>query len=242
MLISQRHQEIIDNAVDKNEWNFFAKRGDASPIPLVYKCFGLSDNKMVKMYDSSLPAISIWHGGFLEFYVHSDEFKENIKSAIDLLASYHRATKHLQKVITISKQAVTQAGFLYNNLNKLPDKELWAAYEKTIKYYLDSLRQGFVTWLMHPFQADALAIMDKYQDKLKDLNLDNKAVVALLAVSDIESVYFAKEKALDKLAIKYKNNDLQDKDVDDWLDKYQWVGYDYNSIDENNLSGECNIV
>lgn len=228
MSISKKHREIIDKAVDKGKWHFFAKRADAPPLPLIHKFFTLNTDRLKKIYGAShLPSLGIWQDTSMTFYSGSAEYKENIEAGIGLLSSLSKVKKHIATLEGYSDNIKKFATKLYDNVDSSSVKELSQMYNKVIEYYGISMVQGFFTWLVAPLQGDALDILSKYKEQLERLGLDEKSAFAVLAVADKESPYFAKEKVLDELSIKYKDKNLEDQDIDDFLDKYQWVGYDY---------------
>ncbi|MCK5061805.1 hypothetical protein KAR28_04600 [Candidatus Parcubacteria bacterium] len=117
-------------------------------------------------------------------------------------------------------------------------------YNEMIYHYTRPLLYGFVTWCTQAFSENAISIIRKKRKEIKKLGLDEKSAFGILVAPCKQSLYTKKENFLDKLTYEFekskivKSKSLNKKQIKniapalhkaiiDFLEKYQWLGYDY---------------
>ena len=229
MKVSTNLKERINDIV-QDEWYLLAKRTQTPPLPVWLKFPIMKELESQKIYNTKMYWVVVWHDPYSEFYLRGPEFKKAIRSVTKLLFSYEKAKKHIKKVEFLSNKAKECANFFYvNNLEKTSNEELLKKYNKTIRAYGISFVYGFITWCSQILQDHTLMILKKYRKELKEIDLDERKAFGILVTSDKLTAYTEKEKALDELSKKYKrkSSSALKKDIKQFLEKYQWVGYDY---------------
>lgn len=215
--LEEKAKEIVPK-----DWYFIATRTNTPPLPVWLK-FPFNEAISRKLYGVKLEWVAFWHEPYGEFYLKSKEFRKTIEATTKLLLS-DKAKTHLNNVMVLSEKAKEKASFFLNNdLTKLSNEELQEKYDEVIKVYSFSFIHGFVTWCSKIFQGYVISILKKHLKELKKLDLDEKNAFAIMAISDKLTDYIKKEQALDELAKKPVNK----KDVEKFLEDYNWVGYDY---------------
>lgn len=231
MKIPKNYKDIIREAIS-DDWHCLGKRSEGHILPIYEKLIKLKTPEAQEMCKVIIEFRCFWKNSFMEFYVSKERFIVALESITRILFNYEKATKHIQKVLDLSYQAKDFAKFFKDNdLSKLSNAELFEKYRQTVGFYTDSFMQGFVSWGGQVIQSEAQRILGEKKSKLNRLGIDEKEAFGILAKSIQTTGYFEKEEALDLLAQKHGHfNEVNfelEKDINGFLEKHGWVGYDY---------------
>lgn len=243
MKLPKNYKQIIKKSI-QGEWYCLGKR-TTPPIFLWIKMIAFSNNEMQKLYNAKMPGVVICQKPFTEFYIRSKDYKNIVEKATPILFSIEKIKKRSKQIKYLSNEAKKQVLFFYrNDLYKLTNQELLIMYNKMIYHYTRPLLYGFVTWCMQAFSESATLIIRKKRKEIKKLGLDEKSVFGILVAPCKQSPYTKKENALDKLTNEFKKLKISKskllnkeqikniapvlhKKIMEFLEKYQWLGYDY---------------
>jgi len=241
MRLDKKTKKMIDDFAP-DEWHLLGAR-TTPPFLLWLKMLSLGGDEMKEIYGTTVTGAVIYKKPFTKFYFLSSAFKKVIESATEILFSSKKAKDQLAQVVVFQDYVKKQAAFfLEEDLKKLTNGELWKKYEEVLAHYTKPLLYGFLTWCTPVFTDYAKSILKKHYHKISHFNMDEKTVFGILVSPYEESPYTIKDKALDRLAIKYKRQigslDLNKKEISEkypelnlnilsFLDKYKWLGYDY---------------
>ena len=239
----KNYKQIIKKSIQE-EWHCLGKR-TTPPIFLWLKMIALSNDEMQKLYNARMPGVVICQKPFTEFYIRSKDYRNMVEKATPILFSIEKIKKRSKQIKYLSNQAKKQALLFYrNDLYKLTNQELLTMYNKMMYHYTRPLLYGFVTWCTQVFSESTTSIIRKKRKEVKKLGLDEKSAFGILVAPCKQSPYTKKENALDKLTNEFKKskiakskslNKKQIKNIDSvlhkkimgFLEKYQWLGYDY---------------
>ena len=239
----KNYKQIIKKSI-QGEWHCLGKR-TTPPIFLWFKMMALNNDEMQKLYNAKTPGVVVCQKPFTEFYFRGADYRNIVEKATPILFSIEKIKKQSEQIKYLSNKAKKQALLFYrNDLYKLTNKELLVMYNKMIYHYTRPLLYGFVTWCTQAFSENATSIIRKKRKEIKKLGLDEKSAFGILVAPIKQSPYMKKENALDKLTAEFRKlkiaklksldkkqiksiNLALHKKIIEFLEKYQWLGYDY---------------
>lgn len=222
-----------------------AKRSETPFLPLVYKMEAFDTDEFCCLYGSKIRSILKCEHSVVEFYQYSEDFKSAIeKTSRNILSSEKKVITYVKKVEALCMEARKRAIAIADiNLKNCSLSRLSEIYDGIIRYYKLSCAQGYLSWFVQVIQYEALEIVKGKFYKISELSIGEKEVLNTLILSPVDSPYKKKEEELNRIASLFKKSLLQlrnkkkeyierrlpllNKAVEDFLNEYKWVGYDY---------------
>lgn len=226
------------------DWYSLANRSDVPILPVIYKIERISSKEFEKIYGVKVPLVSFWEKNVVEIYLDGRKYRQLYGVMTELLYNNAKIKNHSKKLEKYCQKAKIKASFFEkNNLSKLSTNRLKKHYQELIESHLNSFYYGFVSWCPEILHKQANEIIKKkcLEDKI---NINPKDALNILIKSFKKNEYQKKDEFINGLIKKYskkivnirqlnkKNIKLRlpdlDKEIKQFLDKYKWVGYDYN--------------
>ncbi len=243
MKYPSNYKKIIRETII-GDWFFLAKRSGCPPLSMWLKLIEPSISEFKKVYGVDMSWICYWHDPMFELFANGKGYRKIAEAAVKIITSPRKFKKHLEMVKFYCNQAKKASKFFYDtDLEKYSNEFLYKKYNKVVKNYSRSFAWGFISWCMQPLQSESFKILDRYRKQLTKIGLEEKNTFGILVTSAKESIYYQKERALEKLCKTYsiiipqtlnfgeqliRSKFVQlSKDLEKFLFTYRLVGYDY---------------
>ncbi len=210
--------------IKKLQWKELTQRDHVPPLPVLYKLMTSSDPEIsYKIYGFSIPWIGVWDNDRVGFYGEEKQLKKASNWLINEFTKPVLRKKHLQKLINLSFEARSFA--------KKEIKSNAHYFKKLTELQGRGFILGMVTWFIEDLYNEAKKILEKYNEKLfAEGYIIDQALAEVVDHGQITD-YIKKQNAIDKLAKRWSktkmNSNVFKSEVNNFLEKYGWIGYDY---------------